>query len=326
MRILVVDDTKAIQDFLKIVLAKAGFTDLLFANSAAEAFEKLGIHDPQGGSSEVDLILMDVVMPEVDGMEACRKIKENSRLRDIPIIMVTGMEETKGLQPAFDAGAIDYIKKPIDRTELAVRVRSALLLKKETDARKAALEQLEEANKKLRILSSLDGLTGIANRRAFDEFLEREWRRSLRREKPLSLLLADIDFFKKYNDEYGHQAGDVCLKKVAKVLSDGVNRPGELVARYGGEEFAVVMRDTSVDFAAKIADELKSAVARMKIRHAYSDIADFVTISIGAAAVVPVPELSSGKLVEAADKALYRAKEKGRNQVDVSEEITYATT
>jgi len=324
--ILVVDDTKAIQDFLKLVLAKAGFHDLLFADSAAEAFEKLGMYGSQGGSNKIDLILMDVVMPEVGGIEACRKIKEKNQLRDIPIIMVTGMEETRGLQPAFDAGAIDYIKKPIDTTELAVRVRSALQLKQETDARKAALEQLEEANKKLRLLSSLDGLTGIANRRTFDEFLDREWRRSVREKKTLSLLLADIDFFKKFNDEYGHQAGDGCLKKVAKILSDSVNRPGDLVARYGGEEFAVIMGNTPVDFAAKIADELRSVVAQMKIRHAYSDTADFITLSIGAAAVVPVPELSSDKLIEAADKALYRAKEKGRNRVAVSENIIYATT
>ena len=326
MAILVVDDTKAIQDFLKLVLAKAGFPDLLFANSAADAFEKLEIYGSQGGSNKIDLILMDVVMPEVDGIEACRKIKEKNHLRDIPIIMVTGMEETRGLQPAFDAGAVDYIKKPIDTTELAVRVRSALLLKRETDARKAALKQLEEANKKLHILSSLDGLTGIANRRAFDEFLAGEWRRSAREKKPLSLLLADIDFFKHYNDGYGHQAGDGCLKRIARVLSDGVSRPGDLVARYGGEEFAVVLGDTSLDFAAKIADELKSAVARMKIRHAYSNIADFITVSIGAAAVMPVPELSFDKLIEAADKALYRAKEKGRNRVAVSEEILYVTT
>jgi len=326
VEILVVDDSKAIQDLLKLVLAKAGFHDLLFANSAAEAFEKLGMYGSQGGSSKIDLILMDVVMPEVGGIEACRKIKEKNQLRDIPIIMVTGMEETRGLQPAFDAGAIDYIKKPIDQTELAVRVRSALKLKRETDARKAALRQLGEANKKLRLLSSLDGLTGIANRRAFDEFLDREWRRSVREKKTLSLLMADIDFFKKYNDEYGHQAGDGCLKKVASVLSNSVNRSGDLVARYGGEEFAVIMGNTSVDFAAKIADELRSVVAQMKIRHAYSDIADFITLSVGAAAVVPVPELSSDKLIEAADKALYRAKEKGRNRVAVSENIIYSTT
>jgi diguanylate cyclase (GGDEF)-like protein len=314
------------RDFLKVVLSKAGFHDLLFAKSAAEAFEKLGMDGLQKGSSDIDLILMDVVMPEMNGIEGCSRIKELNHLKDIPIIMVTGMEEAKGLQPAFDAGAIDYIKKPIDRTELSVRVRSALRLKQEMDARKAAMVQLEAANKKLQLLSSLDGLTGIANRRTFDEFIDLEWRRSVRGNKPISLLLADIDYFKKYNDGYGHQAGDDCLKKVAKSLSDRVNRPGDLVARYGGEEFVVIMGDTSIDFAVKLAEKLRSSVAQMKIRHAYSDVADFVTFSIGAATLVPVPGLSFEKLINAADKALYRAKENGRNMVVTAENTIHATT
>ena len=326
MRILVVEDTQTMRDFLKVVLGRVGFHDLLFATSAADAFEKLGMDGSQEGSSDIDLILMDVVMPEMDGIEACHRIKEIGHLKDIPIIMVTGMEEAKGLQPAFDAGAIDYISKPIDRTELSVRVRSALRLKQEMDARKAAMAQLEEANKKLQLLSSLDGLTGIANRRAFDDFLNREWRRSVREKKPMSLLMADIDFFKKYNDGYGHLAGDDCLKKVAQILSDRVNRPGDLVARYGGEEFVIIMGATSIDFAAKLAEELRLSVARMKIRHSYSDAADFVTLSIGVASAVPAPELSFDKLIEAADKALYRAKKNGRNMVVTAENIINTTT
>lgn len=326
MRILVVDDTKTMRDLLKVVLVRGGFHDLLFANSAADSFEKLGMGGSQDGACDIDLILMDVVMPDMDGIEACHRIKAVDRLQDIPIIMVTSMEEGKGLQQAFDAGAIDYIKKPIDRTELSVRVRSALRLKQEMDARKEAMAQLEEANKKLQLLSSLDGLTGIANRRAFDEFIDREWRRSIREKKPMSLLIADIDYFKNYNDGYGHQAGDDCLKKVAQVLSDGVNRPGDMVARYGGEEFGIIMGATSIDFAAKLAEELKSAIVQMKIRHAYSDVADFVTISIGAASVAPATGISCDKLINAADKAMYRAKENGRNMVVAAENITNATT
>lgn len=326
MRILVVEDTKNMRDLLGFILGKAGFHDLLFANSAANAFEELGMDGSQNGSSEIDLILMDVVMPEMDGIEACRQIKGKDNLKDIPIIMVTGMEEADGLLPAFEAGAIDYIKKPIDRTELSVRVRSALRLKQEMDARKVAMVQLEEANNKLQLLSSLDGLTGIANRRAFDEFIDREWRRSIREKTPMSLLMSDIDFFKKYNDGYGHQAGDNCLKKVAKVLSNCVKRPGDMVARYGGEEFVVVMGNTSIDFASKLAEQLRSAVVQLKIRHAYSDVADFVTLSIGAASLVPAPGLSYETLINDADKALYRAKENGRNMVVTAGNIINATT
>jgi PleD family two-component response regulator len=197
MRILIVDDSKSSQALIQNRLKKSGFDDIVLASSAKESFELLGIGTPEVARCAIDLILMDNVMPEVDGVEATRRIKEIEALSDIPIIMVTASEKIETLQSAFDAGAIDFVKKPFNKIELLARVKSALKLKHEIDERKKAMRKLE-------LLSSLDGLTGIANRRHFDDFLDREWRRSTRDGTPLSLILMDIDFFKKYNDGYGH--------------------------------------------------------------------------------------------------------------------------
>ncbi len=326
MSILVVDDTQTMRHFIKIVLEMSGHEDLVFAESAVDAFEKLGMNGKEKSSSNgIDLILMDVVMPEIDGIEAIRRIKAQEELRDIPIIMVTATEKTKNLQPAFDAGAIDFISKPIDKVELGVRVKSLLKLKRETDKRKAReLELLEVANelkkrnRLLEILSSIDGLTGIANRRVFDEFIDREWRLAIRNHQPVSLIFIDIDFFKKYNDMYGHQAGDECLQKVAKIISDEVNRPGDLIARYGGEEFVAVLGNTVIDVAAKFAEKMRAAVASNKILHQLSDVGGVVTISVGVAAAFPKEGSDFCDLIEMADAALYSAKEEGRNRVKVA--------
>ena len=318
MSILIVDDSKEIREYLNVVLSKAGFRDLLFAKSAADAFTLLGMDGVSGEQNSIDLILMDCLMPSMNGIEACKSIKAKDNLKDIPVIMVTSLDEVWSLPMAFEAGVMDYIPKPIDKVELIVRVTSALKLKHETDRSNDALRKLEVANRKLQLLSSLDGLTGISNRRSFDEFIDREWRRGLREDRPTSLVMVDIDFFKKYNDGYGHQAGDDCLKRVAKILADEVSRPGDLVARYGGEEFVIVLGNTDKSVAADIAEGSRSKVEKAKIPHAYSDISDVVTLSIGVSTLVPDVKLSPGMLIEAADKALYKAKHEGRNMVRIS--------
>ena len=315
--ILIVDDSKSSRLLLKTILHKAGYKDILVAECAKDAFEMLGMNAEKRkpGSDNFDLILMDIEMPEIDGIEACQRIKKIWSLIDIPIIMVTASTDVANLQKAFDRGAIDYISKPVRKVELLARIRSVLKLKEEMDRRKVLVKKLEAANIKLKKLSFIDGLTGIANRRIFDEFLEKEWRRPLRNRKQLSLIMIDIDFFKKYNDTYGHQAGDDCLKQVAKTLSGVLKRPGDLAARYGGEEFAIILSETDSVNAKKLAEKARMELESLNMPHKNSENADYVTISLGTATTLPHRDLSIEDLLHAADKELYRAKNKGRNRV-----------
>lgn len=324
MRILIVDDSPDSQLLITSILKYAGYTELLTANSALEAFKQLGMDNPATISTDIDLILMDIVMPEMDGIEACRLIKSFEYLRDVPIIMVTATVQIKELQMAFAAGAIDYITKPLNKVELLARVSSALRLKREIDNRKVReqellklTQRLEELNQMLQRLSSLDGLTGIANRRHFDLVLKQEWRRAIRDATPLSLILIDVDFFKAYNDTYGHQMGDDCLKRVTDSLKGVMKRPTDLIARYGGEEFVVLLSRTEAGRAAAIAETLRASVEALEILHTNSQISERVTISLGIATTVPKQNSSPAELITAADLALYRAKDGGCNQVRI---------
>ncbi len=328
MRILVVDDSPDSQLLITSILKYAGYTELLTASSALEAFKYLGMDNPASVSTDIDLILMDIVMPEMDGIEACRLIKSFEYLRDIPVIMVTATMQMKELQMAFAAGAIDYITKPLNKVELLARVSSALKLKREIDNRKAReqellklTQRLEELNQMLQRLSSLDGLTGVANRRHFDLVLKQEWRRAIRDATPLSLILIDVDFFKAYNDTYGHQMGDECLKRVADSLKGVLKRPTDLIARYGGEEFVVLLPKTDIEGTSALAEEMRTAVEALRIAHARSQVTDRVTISLGVATIVPNRDSSSTELITEADRALYGAKQEGRNRVKSSNAI-----
>lgn len=327
MGILIVDDSKESRDLLKTFLKGAGYKDITTASSAQEAFDALGMKGEHRHNVPFKAILMDVVMPEMNGIEACRIIREDAHLADIPVIMVTAMGEQESLNEAFEAGATDYITKPVKKVELLARIRSVLRLNQEMERRKVrekelidTLKQLSEANRVLTLLSAQDGLTGLANRRHFDEHFSAEWRRAMRDRQPLSLVMVDIDHFKLYNDHYGHQGGDDCLRQVAAIIGQVARRPADIAARYGGEEFVMVLPETPIEGAIRIAEEAAASVRALQLPHAKSLVAPHVTVSMGVACVVPNRETEMKELVERADKALYAAKRQGRDRVKAAEE------
>lgn len=313
-RILIVDDSPRSCLLVETALRAEGYNVFRSVGSAAAAFQALGMDAENTAVTGFDLILMDLLMPEVDGIEACRRIKSYGRFMDVPVIMVTAEDSPEALRAAFEAGAMDYVKKPVHRVELAARVKSALRLKQETDCRKARERELVELTEKLRQLSSVDSLTEVANRRRFDDELARLWRRSQREGGAIALVLIDIDHFKCYNDQYGHVAGDECLRRVAGALQEVVKRPFDLVARYGGEEFAVLLPDTQAAGADLVAENMRVAVEALNIPHCHS-WDERVTISCGVAAVERVDGLEPASLVAEADRRLYQAKQTGRNRV-----------
>jgi len=314
--VFVVDDLSANRLLLKKLLAKEGYASIHLFSSATPMLEALNRTDELPG-----LILLDIMMPDINGIEVLQYLKTNEQYRDIPVIMVTAHQEDQYLSKAFEVGAVDYIRKPINRTELLARVHAALRLKQEMDIRKARelellsiKKELEEANRELHRLAREDGLTGLANRRYFEEILEKEWRRHQREETPLGLILLDVDYFKRYNDTYGHQQGDVCLQKVASVLKAIAHRPADLAARYGGEEFALILPNTEIPGVKYLAKLINRRVAALKIPHSASDVASVVTVSIGCSVSFQSSASSMEALIKQADAALYQAKENGRNQ------------
>lgn len=324
MDILIVDDSEDQLLVLRAILKEEGYTDVHLAISADQAFEILGLKD-NNKKENIDLILMDINMPNVDGIEACIEIKKNKELKDIPIIMITAHREENHLQSAFQAGAMDYINKPINKTELLARVNSALRLKRETDSRKERereitemAELLDEANKKLTRMSYRDGLTNVPNRRYFEEFFVREWKNAIREKSIISLIMFDIDCFKDYNDTYGHLKGDDCLKKIAGTLDDALKRPRDFLCRYGGEEFIAVLPGTDRKGALKVADRFLRETKNLEIEHKTSSVDKYVTISVGVATIEPEESKETSSFVGKVDKALYTAKEDGRNCVRVA--------
>lgn len=294
-RVLIVDDEPAnIQ-----VLAEAlpGY-DLSFATSATRALELAMEQAP-------DLILLDVVMPGMDGFDALRWLKAEARTQHIPVIFVTAMTEIEDEERGFAFGAVDYIQKPISPAIVRARVRTHIELKRQRDL-------LEEH-------AAMDGLTGIANRRRFDQELGRGWHAAQRSGLPLTLMLIDVDQFKRYNDFYGHSPGDECLRRVAEALHAAFSRGEDIAARYGGEEFALLLAGAD---GANQARRALDAIYALQIPHARSETGLFVSISVGVVTTIAAPGASADAALTLADGLLYAAKHGGRDRAEVHDLTT----
>ncbi len=273
------------------------------------------------------MILLDVILPGIDGFETCRLLKSDPQTKNIPVIFMTALVDTEDKVKGFEVGAVDYVTKPIQEAELLARITTHLrvqsltyqlqkqnqLLQQQALELQAARQKAESACSELQRLVHLDGLTEVANRRGFDQHLTKEWRRLAREQAPLSLILCDIDYFKRYNDFYGHQAGDDCLRQIAQAIVRAVQRPADLVARYGGEEFAIILPNTDAEGAVQVAQSIGAEIELLNIPHAKSHVSDVVTVSLGISSQVPHQEMSIELLIATADSSLYAAKNQGRN-------------
>ncbi|MEO6324306.1 MAG: diguanylate cyclase [Thermoanaerobaculia bacterium] len=288
-RLLLVDDQPGNVQLLAEVLAE-GF-ELHGATSGPRALEL-------AARERIDLVLLDVMMPGMDGFEVCRRLKADERTRGIPVIFVTSLGEVQDETAGFEAGGVDYITKPISPPVVRARVRTHIALKE-------ARDRLEE-------LALVDGLTGVANRRRFEECLESEWRRAQRNRHWLSLALLDIDHFKGFNDRYGHAQGDECLRAVAQALATVCRRPSDLFARYGGEEFALVLPETAAEGAQAALLLGIGRVAELAIAHDSSSCDAKVSVSLGAVSLIPAEGDDPKACLERVDRLLYDAKRDGR--------------
>lgn len=289
-RILIVDDERININILNTLL-KTDYK-IMAATSGEQAIKAAVDGQP-------DLILLDILMPGMDGHQVCRKLKSDPATRSIPIIFITAMGDAENETMGFALGAVDYIPKPFNNAVVKARVGVHLRLKRQNDM--------------LENLASMDALTEVPNRRAFEQARTTEWRRCQRENLPVSIIMIDVDRFKQYNDNYGHGAGDECLARIAKAISGCVHRPGDMLTRYGGEEFAAIMSGTHSAGAMQMAQQFHTAVADIGISHEHSKVAPHVTLSIGVATTDNPHVVTAEQLLEAADRMLYEAKQSGRN-------------
>jgi len=314
-----VDDQLMIGEAVRRALADDPNLVLHFCSDAKAAFATAERIEPT-------VILQDLVMPEVDGLTLVRKYRAHEITRNTPIIVLSTREEAKTKSDAFTAGANDYMVKLPDRLELIARIRyhsQACLSRRQRDAAYRALHesqrQLMAANMELTRLSNMDVLTGLNNRRRFDEYAATEWRRARREQTRLAVLLADVDHFKRYNDEYGHLAGDDALKRVGEAIRGSCMRPADLPARYGGDEFVILLPGVSAETARLVGERVRIAVEVLKIEHSAASTGHNLTLSIGGALTIPTQEDGLLDLVRSADKCMYEAKANGKNKLIMRE-------
>ena len=291
-RMLIIDDQPAnIQVLYRLF---ADDFQVFMATSGEQGLETARQESP-------DIILLDVVMPDMNGFETCSSLKQDAQTCDIPVLFVTAHQNPDEETRALEIGGVDFITKPINPAVVRARVRTHLTLKRQTDTFKR--------------LVFIDGLTGTFNRRYFDTQLTSEFARAARSRSSLGLILVDVDHFKLFNDHYGHQAGDDCLRAVARALRHTLWRPGDAVARYGGEEFACILPDTDLEGALMVAQRMTDAVHALGLAHETSTTDQVVTISAGVAVLSPGPGGTPSELVALADEQLDKAKAGGRAQV-----------
>jgi diguanylate cyclase (GGDEF)-like protein len=306
VKALVIEDSRTSQAMIAHLLRDIGIEPVQ-AENGLRGLELYAERRP-------DLILLDVVLPDIDGLEVARRVRAAEGPGDwTPIVFLTGRTSDADLEAGIEAGGDDYLVKPLNPIVFAAKVRAMSRIAQMRDKLLETTHQLDQVNRELMRLSAMDGLTGLANRRHFDSVLRSEWDRGERRRHPVSLLMCDVDFFKPYNDSYGHLQGDECLRRVSSALQFAIRRPCELAARYGGEEFALLLPETNAQQAMEIAETVRSNVERLAIPHGQSP-KGVVSISIGVATRVPSAQLSPERLIALADKALYIAKKGGRDR------------
>jgi two-component system chemotaxis family response regulator WspR len=317
MMVLLVDDQLMIGEALRRILASQPALDFHYCSDPGRAIDVAKEIRPT-------VILQDLVMPGVNGLDLVRQYRQNPATRDIPVIVLSTKEEPTIKSEAFSAGANDYLVKLPDRLELIARIRyhsRAYLNKLQRDEAYAALRESQQsllkANLELQRLTKVDGLTGLCNRRYFDEYLAAEWGRATRAGEPLAVLMIDVDEFKLYNDSYGHLAGDEVLKTVARTLQD-LCAPTDLVARFGGEEFVMILSDATLDRTERMGAAICGSIEALALPHVASRVSVHVTASLGGALTRASAAGSPLRLVDAADKALYKAKAAGRNRAVVN--------
>jgi diguanylate cyclase (GGDEF)-like protein len=314
---------------LRTILEEIGHFDNFMSNRVSQILQMMGLESHpilaelnSGIAVEVTLLIANVDAGE-DVLDLLKAIKTDIRYKDVPIVVTSAQGFNQNVMTAYAFGAVDYIRKPFSTDETKARIHASLRLNHEINRRKAReneiteiANQLRDLTQVLRKLSLIDPLTEVANRRAFEQTAEQEFKRARRSKKALSVLLFDVDHFKMYNDHYGHQAGDLCLHKVAQEVQATIKRPGDMLARYGGEEFAIILPETDIQGASIIAERILKSVEQLAIRHDYNSAAPVVTVSVGVATYDTYDaECTPEKLIEMADKAMYEAKKQGRNRV-----------
>lgn len=307
MKILIVEDSRYSPASLKRYVEQFGAVAIC-ADNGKSAIELFGQHRP-------DLLLLDIALPDMDGLAVAERIRSMEHAGEwTPIIFLSSVGQDNDIEKGIAAGGDDYLLKPISEIVLGAKIRAMQRLVLMRASLLSLTRKLDAANQELTRISSIDNLTGIANRRYFDEALSVEWRRARRHSNPVALLICDIDFFKLYNDTFGHMAGDKCLREIAATISRHSERPSDTVARLGGEEFAVILAETSIGGALMVAEKIQQGVRDLNLRHPSSPFSQ-VTLSIGIASEAPGFDNPPDDLVLAAEKALYRAKQEGRDRV-----------